>query len=318
MSHWLIMVSFLLSATAAAGPRLAVVGLEGLGLETAVVHPFERLLQETVTDLVGGDVLTPAEISARLTQPGLEHMRACGGDATCLTDLGGVLETPFVLYGTLTRLAEHYVISIRIVDVESGDVRRGKRQLSGEQDLLIGELRALLTELIDPERFTGALQVSPSVPGATAALDGKPIPATGDPVDVPVGQHTLTVEAPGYHTLSTLVDVQLGETRRVDAVLQPASLTVIGDIENWWPWAAIGVGGASLAASGTLGILTVVKQGQVQDNYEAGAKGEKYYARQDKDGRTMAMWTNITLGVGSALVTAGLLGWLLSDDEVGP
>ncbi len=315
MWRWLPILALVVSTPAWAAPRLAVVGLEGLGLDTAVVHPFERLLVETATELAGGSVLTPAEIAARITAPGLEHIRDCGGDEACLMDLGGILETPLVLYGTLTRLGDHYVISIRMVDVETGETNRGKQQLSGEQAHLIRELHALLVKLIDPTRFTGSLLVTTNVAGASAALDGKPMALHGEAVEVPVGRHTLTVEAQGYRVLSTLVEVHLDETQRVEVVLEPASLTIFGEGGLPWHWIAVGVGGGTLAASATLGGLTAYKEGQVEDNYRASAKGERYYDRQDRDGRTLALWTNITLGVGSALVGGGLLAWWLGDDE---
>lgn len=312
-----VLLILLAAAPAArAQTRVAIVGLEGLGIDSSVVRPFQKLLEETVADVTGGGIITPTEIAAKLTTPSLARLQDCQGDADCLADLGGVLDAPFVLWGNLTQLGDNFVISLRLLDLHSGEIRRGKKQLSGERDLLIQTLREAVTGLLDPEKLKGSLQIVCNVSCPNAIVDGKKVSVTAAPVELAAGQHTITVEVPGYRTVSSLVEVRLGEMTRLEIELKSGIVAVAGQASQLWPWLSAGVGGLGLATGGTLAYLTELEEQAVIDAYNTGDKGEPWFKSHDRQGRAYALWTNVALAAGTTLVAAAVVGWLWPDDLV--
>lgn len=321
-------VALLVALTPAAGEaRVAFVGLEGLGLDRGAVRPIERLLERALADLVGGDLMSPDQVMAGLLDPDLQRLQECHGQVSCLLDLGGVLEVEQVVYGTLTQLGENYAVVLRLIDVEAGNEKsRVRKQLSGSQDQLVDIVRSAAVQLLDPEKYRGGLVIDDLVPGATVKIDGTSVEAVaGEALKVTVGQHTVTIEAEGYHTQSFLVSIGLGEMAHVtpegviieattDTVQTPSTVSWL----RWWPFVAMGVGAASLIATGTLGVLTVEEKNNFERAYRHHELEATEFAARASRGQSYALWTNITLGLGLAAASIGVAGWLFQGDEGSP
>ena len=160
----------------------------------------------------------------------------------------------------------------------------------------------------------GSLLIECDVGRARGAVDGHTV-AIGEPIVLAVGQHTVTVSAPTYRTVSKLVEVRFDETTKLNTKLQPSTLDVIGDAWSYWPEITMGAGGATLVTSVILGILTMSLESEMQDSYRADAKRDTYYVRASDRGDSLALATNITLIAGSVLVTTGFVAWLWPEES---
>jgi hypothetical protein len=114
------------------------------------------------------------------------------------------------------------------------------------------EVEALVDEL---EARTGRMILEVSPPGASAELDGRPVPP--DPsagFRVPTGRHTLRVSADGYVEHVVTVEVTLAEPARVRVSLVEvgAATTTVAPVgggtpervpvyRRWWLWTIVGV-----------------------------------------------------------------------------
>ncbi len=120
----------------------------------------------------------------------------------------------------------------------------------GAQERVDVEVKRMPTAVI-----TLALKTRPS--GVEIAIDGAPIDL-GDldkPREVDVGEHAVTVDAPGYvpfHWTQTLAD---GDKVEVDAALAPDAIALAGKPKGTPKWLFFTVGGAAAA---TLGVASVI------------------------------------------------------------
>jgi hypothetical protein len=318
----------LMSGRAAAS--VAFIGLEGLGLDRATVQPIERLLERVLADQIGTNLVRPDQIAAALMRPGLESLRDCTGDMACLVDLGGVLEVDRVIYGTLTRLGENFVVVLKAIDVATGEEEsRVREELSGAEEKLLDAVRDAARQLLDVHAYLHEVIFTDLPADARVEIDGQSITAiAGDSVRVTAGRHAVTVAVPDLGSRSFWIEVVADGVTRVDAgrarlaalggAEQPTGVQARREATDWWSVGAAGAGGALLIAGGTLGILANVEKNAFIDNYRSHALDAEALRDQYDAGRAYARWANVTLGAGATLAGVGLAAWLLRGDPTRP
>jgi hypothetical protein len=158
-----------------------------------------------------------------------------------------------VLAGEADREVEIEVIS------ETHETLSRKVSLRGGESLIL-ELN--LTSLKNTSN--GLLIVRSSVPGARVQVDGRSLGVVPAEVQLPPGEHRVSLSADGHKESSLSLVIKASERRELDVDLQKAPKPT-----RWWLWAGLGaviVGGAVLtialttersADQGTLGQRSV-------------------------------------------------------------
>ncbi|HET8934435.1 MAG TPA: PEGA domain-containing protein [Polyangiales bacterium] len=166
------------------------------------------------------------------------------------------------------------------VSFELKEYVRAQKELNAS----LVELRSPLSEaqrhevlglLLRVEKFIGKLvvHVKPSDAAASIILDGSNVEGE---LKLDLGQHELSVQAPGYRSLTRTVSIEGGKTQRLELTLTPVDVTRgisqpvaaeqnlfetpatpqpsdqarSGVLQQWWFWTIVGavvVGGAATA-----------------------------------------------------------------------
>ena len=152
------------------------------------------------------------------------------------------------------------------------------------------------------------IRLASDATAASVYRDGVEVGATGLGVALPVdpGMHVVLVRAPGFRDRAYTVGVARGDEKDVQVTRGPEA----SDPKRAVAFAIGGVGVASLVAGTATGIFALV------DNASAGCHGNECpdptaLARHDR-AQTLAVATDVTLGVGVALVVTSIVMLLLS------
>lgn len=228
--------------------------------------------------------------------------------ARCQHKLGNLLEA---LGGY--RLALHEAMS----DPKAGDVQR-------EAQAGIDDIEAKLPK-VTITRGEGA-------EAASISLDGVALGESSIGKEVPVnpGVHTIEYSVPGGEKLQQTVTLKEGETKDVVLVIEgpkkPEPKPVVPDSEpatpakpaavkkNVLPWVALGVGGASLAASGVFYLM----RGSAISDHDSTCRGDicpESLQGTGDNGKTFTTLGNVTLGLGVVGVGVGTVLLLTSNKK---
>lgn len=159
------------------------------------------------------------------------------------------------------------------------------------------------------------LDVRPA--GATIRVDGaevgtSPLPA---PIRLPQGLHSVEVSAPAAEDHQEMANIVVGQTTRTQITLVPRTSGGIGS--EMWAYIIMGVGGAAMVGGGVFGVMAVGADGDLsscRDDEEcAGTSSEVDFSDEVK---SHALMTDILVGSGAIIATAGFVFYLLSGDEL--
>jgi hypothetical protein len=145
--------------------------------------------------------------------------------------------------------------------------------------------------------------------GARIEVDGRPVGSTplSRPVEVPAGQHYVSITRRGRHSWSKNVDTRRGETVKLDIDLRATGQ------RNAVPYIWIGAGVLALAAGGA-GAFALIEQGKAQDiddrrNTESITEADlKAYLRH-RDRRDFGV--NAMYGFAAASLVTATIGTLM-------
>jgi len=183
-------------------------------------------------------------------------LRGCGGEPACLGAVARRLDAQQIVAGNVAQLGDSYVVNLKLVDAKGIEIRRVSEPLKGSADELIDAVRVAAYRLVRPQDLKGSLAILCDAPGANVVLDGKIVGKTPlvRPLEgIDVGKHTLKLEARGYTTFESAVDVRFQKTSEVVVRL----LLIGGPLEPppeaptpWyaspWMYAAVGAGAVVL------------------------------------------------------------------------
>lgn len=155
-----------------------------------------------------------------------------------------------------------------------------------------------------PVPRVGTLRVLSETAGAALRIDGHDVGLLPFGGEVREGRHELEVAAPGHRRRVVEVDVAAGEEH-----LEPVTLRRLSPRAVFY--SLVGLTGAALVSTVGLGAAVLVRDAQ-------------YEARDDdacaclQEGETLALATDVGIGVTAALAVATLVVGLFSDWQRGP
>lgn len=118
------------------------------------------------------------------------------------------------------------------------------------------------------------IELAPSAPSASRVYrSGTAVTTLGQPVRLDPGEHTFTVEAPGYEDGEFQLTLEQGEVKtlvvspgeHIAVPSQPVGI-VRDQATDPLPWVLLGTGAVSLAGAGVLGGLTYMRWNTVKDH----------------------------------------------------
>jgi hypothetical protein len=134
---------------------LAVMQFDGGGQVSA-----EQL--ESLSDLVANEcvarggyrVITRSDIRAMLRMEQDKMLLGCTDEA-CMAEIGGALGVPYMIFGTLSRMGESWLLTMRALDVTRVAVIAAvSRQVQGDLDAALAAVPRMVLELLNSARTT--------------------------------------------------------------------------------------------------------------------------------------------------------------------
>ena len=198
-----LVVSCLAAAHAAEKPRLAVLELTVKGIEASAGPLLTEWLQGALAGTGAFNVVERGQVNKILDEA--DFQKSDCTESACAVKAGRILNVRKVVIGTVGKFGQAYLATIRLVDVETGEVERQARQMhKGDMtdlpitlDALAGQLasgsarpvtvprsppvrtgKSYLAAMAEARRFIGEGVFDKAMRAADEALAAKP----GDPV----------------------------------------------------------------------------------------------------------------------------------------
>jgi len=193
-----------------------------LGLETKDVPPrvgdeIAEYLRQNVSNnhdlkLVGGKDLVE-----------LKLVFACADEShTCMALAGKSLNADWMIYGSIKRSGDNYIVWLKLFDVKTEKVSAWLTEPVSKQRAAGPVLKATVARWFSKLRGravdVGTLRVASDVPGAIISLDGVPMGAATVErpfvlAEIPPGKHVVALDKAGMGSISQTVALKAGETQ---------------------------------------------------------------------------------------------------------
>lgn len=255
--------------------RIALAPLSTLGAEdtSAAAKKLESELARELGAASGARVVAGDDVAGEIKKAKKPLLRACDGDAGCLTELGKLMGASHVVFGEVGGLGNVQVVYLVLVDVQSGkEVRRAQVQMDVAQE---GGVKGGAVRLVDPDGYTGRLVITTPVKDAVIYVDGRRVGKSPAPaVALPVGPHALRVTHPEHRDFVRFVEVGFDQDTPVAVDLTPygavetelgatevgpkSNVTYVDGKPKWYRqwWAIAGFSAAALTGAVIIGVAT--------------------------------------------------------------
>jgi PEGA domain-containing protein len=269
----------LAGTTAARADRIvAIAPLSTLGAEdtSAGTQKLVGQIEAAVAALPGTRVIRAQQVADAVKRAKKPQLRACEGDAACLSELAGVVGAQIVISGEVGGLGESRVVYLAAT--ANGKELRSTTLAIGARDDGGGPTGAAV-RLLDPDGYRGTLRFAIDVTGATVYVNGSKaqLSPRGE-LALPVGAQAVRVTHPEYHDFVRFIDVEFGKTTDVAVGLQQYPIVrhdVPGKPLNrdhieyydpplWRRWYVVGPAAVGLA------VVTAVIVGYAAHDFPAG------------------------------------------------
>lgn len=178
---WVIcLCGMALSQGAANLPLIAVMPLEGQeGLEPGASKVVTDALSDALVKTGRVRVMERSQIESILQEQGFQQSGACSG-GECAVEVGKLLSIDKMVVGSLGKLGESYSFTIRLVNVETGEILGSSRRMQR------GEIDGVVTQVLPgvAQELVAALpQVAGGDPSkvSDAPVPSRPIPEPSSP-----------------------------------------------------------------------------------------------------------------------------------------
>lgn len=229
----------------------AVFDLAAAGVDKSVAATVTQILSAEIKSIDGASVVSRDDVMALLQLEKDKVTLGCTEDTACLAEIGGALGAERLVIGSVGKLADSYVISLKLISTKRVSVEnRVTESYQGQEQELLRAVRQAGRLLLGIDVNTsGALQASTTVEGARIFVDGVdrgllPGPPLGG---LPPGRHSVRIAAERHLDWVADVYTNPGETTAlfVELTRRPDEW-----YESWVFWTTTaGVGAVGLAAA---------------------------------------------------------------------
>jgi len=163
---------------------LAVMDFDGFGMSTFEAKTLTERLRTVAVEIGSYIIVERGAMDEILEEQGFQQS-GCTSDE-CIVEVGELMGVQYMLGGTIGKVGSTFTISMKIIDVESGEVvKTASYDLSGEVDLLLTKGMREAAEMImgvsssQPLRFapttaaTSQVLIRTSPKGATVLINGE-------------------------------------------------------------------------------------------------------------------------------------------------
>ncbi|MCK5687854.1 PEGA domain-containing protein, partial [Myxococcota bacterium] len=210
------------------------------GVSKEIAQNLTQILSTEVKRVEGTSVIGRDDLLAMIQLDSDKSMLGCDDDS-CMAELGGALGVDKLIVGNVGKLAESYVITLRLINARQAVVdNRVTESFKGEEDQLIRAVRHASRKLLGIEtEHQGKIVVTSSQEEAKIHIDNEvrgtlPLP----PIDKLLpGRHSVRVSKSGFYDWQGDFYVEPNETTVVWSQLKerPAKW-----YQKWWVWSAVG------------------------------------------------------------------------------
>ena len=304
---------------------LATMDLKPQGVDPAVARNLTELLTEKVRELGMFQVTSTDDIRDMLKFQEDRRLAGCDADVACLVEIGGALGVEYMIAGTVGKLGDTYLLTLRLIHIARAKVL-GSASVDSDSlgSAMIDKLARAVRQLTRSLRRgkSGFLAVRANEEGARVMLDGKLVGTTPLPLlKVPGGLHDVELVKDGFVTWAGEVELTQGEQAAVDVVLVPSAkfreeFTSRERTRRVFAWGLLGLGVAAAGGSAAFYVLAAdraeeskTKTSQLEAGpYDPSLRGE--IAEANDVGRTqyalywVLMGTAVAASAGAAYLLA--------------
>ncbi len=166
-------------------PRIAVLDIAPSGVPQSLAVSVTDLLSTELVNTKMFEVIERMQVAKILNEQGFQQTGVT--DSTAAAEVGKLLNTKRVVIGTLGKLGQKLVVTVKIVDVEKASILFAEKEMANGEDDLVGACEELAYKLVynitgiklknrKTSRVT-AKEPASSSPAASAPAASQPAPA---------------------------------------------------------------------------------------------------------------------------------------------
>ncbi|MCC7383119.1 MAG: hypothetical protein IT384_14875 [Deltaproteobacteria bacterium] len=222
------------------GTKLAVLDLAAYDARPDLAGNLTQLLALELRRAGELGVISREEIKTMLRYQAEKHLIECQDDLACLAEIGGALGVEYLVSGAIGRLADTYVLHLKLMNVSKAEVvQRVSESFRGPEAGLTDSVRFAAGALLGRSRAgRGTLEIRDVEPG-TAVVDATARASVPGVIEaLATGKHTLSVRVEGFEPYWQEFYVEADVTTRLRPALEPIPKRWY---QEWWPWLLAGV-----------------------------------------------------------------------------
>lgn len=161
-------------------PRIAVLDIAPTGVPQNLAVSVTELLSTELVNTKMFEVIERMQVAKILNEQGFQQTGVT--DSSAAAEVGKLLNTKRVVIGTLGKLGQKLVVTLKIVDVEKASILFAEKEMANGEDDLVGACEELANKLVF--NITGmkiknrkTARVADPAPAVQPAPAAKPAPA---------------------------------------------------------------------------------------------------------------------------------------------
>lgn len=229
----------------------AVFDLKTAGISDEIAKNLTQILSTQIGRIAGSTVITGDDIRSMLQLAEGKQKMGCEDDTLCFAEIGGALGVDKLVIGQVGKLAERFIISLRLVDVREARVdSRRTDTFRGQEEQLIRAVRLAARNLLGVAADgTGSLALASDQQEVAVHINGEekgelPMPPL---TELPAGVHTVRLTKSGYLDWQSQFFIAPDEATPMWVSLQEAPAPWY---KKWWVWTIAGT-----VVAGSAGII---------------------------------------------------------------
>ncbi len=240
---------------------LAVFNLKTAGVSENIAANLTQVLSAALKEVEGTTVISNDDIQAMMQLEGEKQSLGCTDDMSCLSEIGGALGVDNLVVGHVGKVADSFVISLRLINPNEAKVdNRLVESFKGQEATLLSAIKFAGWGLLGftPTR-EGSLVVTASEPKSKLYIDGKEIGILPHPPveGLTPGRHAVRLEKNRFWAYEGEVYVKPSDLTSQWIELQKKPVRFIELPKN--VWMGLGLISATTAVAGaTFGVLSEV------------------------------------------------------------